>query len=430
MEATVTKNGTFERIVEVDVPEDELTPHFDEAYQKYQKKLRLQGFRKGKVPLSLIKKLYGDSIKSEALDDVVQSVFREVRDKEGLRPIAPAKLQDVNYDPVSGLHFKAVVEVVPDIELKTYTGLAVERETYQIDDQDVAQALEEYRERVATMEPVEEAAQEDHFVVADFQQVDTTGLPIIGRKFEDRLIHLSTLDQSRDLSDQLIGVKPGETRRVQLDSVDANGNKGETALYEVNVKEIKSKRLPELDDELAKDVSDFETLDQLKENIRARLELQSQASARRTMRQRLIDELLKKNPFDLPESMVTNYLDVLVEGARKDSSEPFDEAALRDQYRPTTVWNIKWELVKDKLQEVENITTTEEDKNRLIARIAGERGVTEREIKQSLQKRKAQARFEEDVLEEKILDFLEERAKIKERKVTRKDIEKGRKLII
>lgn len=428
MDAKITRQGNFERVVEVDVPESELTPHFDKAYQKYKKNIKLEGFRKGKVPMGLVKQLYGDAIKGETIDDVVQSVFQEVRIKEGLRPVAPAKLEDVDYSPENGLHFKAVVEVVPEIELKNYTGLSVERETYQVDDKDVEQALEEYRERMATMEPVEGAAAEGHFIVVDFQQVDASGVPIIGKKFDDRLIELSNREQSAEMTQQLVGVKAGETRRVELDSYDEKGNKQERVYYSADVKEIKSKQLPVLDDELAKDIGGFETLKDLQDDIRTRLVNRSDFNANRGLRNRLIDELLKKNEFELPESMVTNYLDAIVEGARKDTSRPFDEDAIRTEYRPSAVWTLKWQLAKDRLLELESISINDDDKNQMIARLAEQQGVDEKEIKKSLRGKQAQSRFDDDVLEGKTLDFLQERAKVKEKKLTRKDLEKAGKL--
>lgn len=436
MEAKVSKNGNFEKLVEVDVSEGELTPHFDSVYRKYQKNIKLEGFRKGKVPIGLIKKLYGDAIKGEAIEEVVQSVFREVAEKENIKPIAPAKVEDVNYDAGKGLHFKAVVEVVPEIELKKYRGLSVEREVYQVDDQDISEALNDVREQMAIMEPVESEAEEGHFVLADIQQVDVTGVPIIGRKFEDRLFQLTTSNSNNELSEQLIGVKPGETRRIQLEALADNSNvhptqaESETEYFDVNVKEIKSKKLPDLDDELAKDAGKFETLNDLKEDLTEKLTKQAQINARTHLRRRIIDELLKNNSFDLPESMINNYLDILVEGAKRESREPIDEQELRNHYRPSAIWNLKWELVKDKIQELENVSVTDDDKDKFINRLADERGIEAKKVRKSLNNKRAKKQFEEDIIEDKILDFLETNAKIKERKITRTDIEKAQTVVV
>ncbi len=434
MESIVTKKGNFEKVVEVDVPEAELAPHFDSIYKKYQKNVKLQGFRKGKVPLSLIKKLYGDAMKGEAIEEVVQSVLREVRDKENLRLVAPAKLEDINYDPEKGLHFKAVCEVAPDIELKNYRGLSVEREVYEVDDQDVSDALNDVREQMAVMQPVETAAEDGHFVLADLQQVDATGLPIIGKKFKDRYFQIVTNNSNnKDFTEQLIGAKPGDKRRIELDSNDNSNSpnkENKKDYFEVRIKEIKSKQVPELDDGLAKDTGKFESLDELKTDLRSKLTKQAQVNARSHLRRRIIDEVLKKNSFDLPESMINNYLDVFVENAQKESKEPFDEEELRNHYRPTAVWNLKWELVKDKLREAENLSVSDEDKDVFISRLAEERDIEEKQVRKSLKDKRAQRQFEEDVIEDKVLNYLEVNAKIKDKKITRKDIERAQKLAV
>lgn len=434
MESKITQKGKFEKVVEVDVPEAELAPHFDSIYKKYQKNVKLQGFRKGKVPLSLIKKLYGDAMKGEAIEEVVQSVLREVRDQENLRLVAPAKLEDINYDPEKGLHFKAVCEVAPDIELKNYRGLSVEREVYEVDDQDVSDALNDVREQMAVMQPVETAAEDGHFVLADLQQVDATGLPIIGKKFKDRYFQIVTNNSNnKDFTEQLIGAKPGDKRRIELDSIDNSNSpnkENKKDYFEVRIKEIKSKQVPELDDGLAKDTGKFESLDELKTDLRSKLTKQAQVNARSRLRRRIIDEVLKKNSFDLPESMINNYLDVFVENAKKESKEPFDEEEMRNHYRPTAVWNLKWELVKDKLREAENLSVSDEDKDVFISRLAEERDIEEKQVRKSLKDKRAQRQFEEDVIEDKVLNYLEVNAKIKDKKITRKDIEKAQKLAV
>ena len=431
MEAKVTDKNNYEKVVEVDVPASELLPHFDKAYEKYQKNLKLEGFRKGKVPLSIIKRLYGDAIKAEAIDDIIQSIFLEVRRKEKLRTVAPAKLEDINYDPDKGVHFKATVEVVPEINLKNYKGLSVEQETYQVDDKDVEHALEDVREKMAVMTPVEDEAKENHYIVADFQQVDQTGIPIIGKKFADRYFQLNENETNKNFKEQLLGIKPGETRRVRLETSDESGKNNTIEFYDVNVKEIKSKQLPELDDELAKDTGDFVTLEDLKKDIKIKLENQTEANAKRGLRHKLIDELLKKNAFDLPESMVGNYLEYMIESAKRNNSkQKVDEDALKKEYRASAIWNIKWELVKDKITEIENIAVAEDDKEKYLEQISKERNIDINEIKKSLSNKETARRLEEDLLEEKVLDFLEENAKIKEKKITRKDIEKANKLAV
>lgn len=185
-----------------------------------------------------------------------------------------------------------------------------------------------------------------------------------------------------------------------------------------------------MDDGLAKDTGKFESLDELKTDLRSKLTKQAQVNARSRLRRSIIDEVLKKNSFDLPESMINNYLDVFVENAKKESKEPFDEEELRNHYRPTAVWNLKWELVKDKLREAENLSVSDEDKDVFISRLAEERDIEEKQVRKSLKDKRAQRQFEEDVIEDKVLNYLEVNAKIKDKIITRKDIEKAQKLAV
>jgi len=167
----------------------------------------------------------------------------------------------------------------------------------------------------------------------------------------------------------------------------------------------------------------------LKADIKEKLEKRTEASAKQTLRRKLIDELLKKNSFDLPGSMISNYLDMLVEGAKNNgNAQQIDEDELRKNYEPSAIWNLKWELAKDKLREMLEVSITEDDKKAFIARISEERGIPETEIKKSIKGKENKARFEEDLEEQKILDHLEENAKIKEKKITRKDLEKAKRM--
>ncbi|MFQ5823976.1 MAG: trigger factor [bacterium] len=431
METKIIKQGNSQRIIEVELTQEELEPHFDALYRKYQKNIRLEGFRQGKVPLGLIKKIYGEEITNKAIDEVVQNVYKEVRDKENLKPIAPAKVEDINYNPENGLHFKAIVEVLPDFELKHYKEVSVDQEVYEIGEEDVEEALQDVREQMAVMHPVEEGAKEEHYILADLQEIDTSGVPVIGKKYEDQLFQLSSNNSNKELTEQLIGVKPGEYRRVQLSSLQTDGsNEKKIETYNVKIKEIKEKQLPELDDELAKDFGQFENLEAFRSHIREKLIKKKEADSRRLLRRGIIDEILKKNPLDLPESMINNYLDAIIDNAKKGAKGAIDEQEIRENYRPSAIWSLKWELIKDKIVELENLTVTDEDKRNYIRRISEERGVDEKLLWNKLNNQEAQNRFLGDVLEEKVLDFLEKNAKINKMKITRRDIEKRKQLAI
>jgi trigger factor len=324
-----------------------------------------------------------------------------------------------------------VVEVAPDIELKNYKDLSVEQEIYEVGEEDIEATLEEVREKMAVMNPVEDAAQVDHFILADFQEIDTSGIPVIGKKYEDRFFQLSDNESTQELTEQLKGVKAGETRRVKLTTSQDEGGQGQDIkFYNVTVKEVKEKQLPDLNDDLARDFGNFENFEALKIDIRAQLIKQHEATSRRQLQRAIIDEMVKRNTFDIPESMINNYLELLIEDVKKRNNGNVDEQELREHYRANAIWELKWHLIKEKIVEVEHIEVNEEDIKNYINRISAERGIDQRQLWSSLNSAEAKTRLKEDILEEKVLDFLKQHANIKERRITRKDLENAQKLAV
>ncbi len=429
MDVKVTEGDTWTRIVEVKVPREELEPHFQKAYQEFRRKLSLQGFRKGHVPLTLVKRLYGEGIEAKALDGIVSDLFDEVRQREGLKVVAPAKIRNFDYKPEDGLHFEVEVEVEPQIEVRDYREISVEKEVYVVEDEDVEAALEELREQNGTMVAVEGEAQAGHYVLADFQKLDDSGLPVIGHKYEDRYLQLTDESAGKELAEQLIGIKAGETRVVRLPVKDESGEERLEA-YSATVREVEEKQLPPLDDEFAKDVGPYENLDELRASIRERLEQRFEREAERRLHSALADEVIKRNPFELPPGMVESYLNRLVKAARKSEGDDVDEEELKERYRAQAIWNLKWQLLRDKIAEVEGLQVTPEDKEEKIKKMAAERGVPERKIRKFYRDSVGNDRLETEVLDDKVLDFLREHAKIKERKITRRDLERAKALEI
>lgn len=426
MDIKVKQEDKFKKNLEVTLTKKELQPYLDKIYREYQKKVQLEGFRKGKVPISLIKKMFGSVIEEEAVDKAFDEIYKEVIRKENLKPVAPATLNNYERLPEGGVKFTLSVEVEPEIELKKYKDLTVEKEIYEIDDEDVELALQDIREQMAVMNTIEDGAKENHFIVADFQELDESGVPVIGKKFEDRYVQLKADDFTRELTDQLIGVKPGETRRVKL-TVEGKDNH-ETKYYNVMVKEVKEKHLPQLDDELAKDLGNFSNLEELKEDLRRRLTEEEERKSRDYLRHAIIDEIIKQNPFDLPEKMVETALNRLYEDSKKQEKQEISREEFNEKMRANVIWNLKWMLIKEKIVELENIQVTDEDINQYLEKIARERNLDVNELKRKTQNPQTLSRVKFDLLEDKVIDFLIQHSKIKERKITKKDLEKARQL--
>ncbi len=432
MEVRIEEQGQWERAVEVKVPYEKLVAKFDEAYAKYKKTIQWEGFRKGKVPLDLIKKALGTKIEREVAEDSIPDFLEKAVKENNLKLYDISKLESFSYDRATGLQFKAIIKIQPEIELKKYKALEVEKEIYQITDDDLNEFIENLREQHASMSTFDGEAQHGHYIVADIQGVDVAGLPLIGQKYENRYFYLDDEETDASFVDQLIGVKAGETRRVKLpvQSQDPNHPENQYEYYDVSVKEIKQKELPALDDEFAKDIGPYETLDQLKDAIRKNLELQAQERAKQNLTNRIMDEVIKSNPIELPDYMIDNFLEAFISDMKNDQPQQNDSEQLRERYRTDAIWNLKWLLILEKIAELENLKVEEAEINdyiEVMAKLAGKNGVA---IRKKYRDPKKRDQVMHKILEKKVLDLLTSNAIITDKIVTYRDVQRTQDLIV
>ncbi len=432
MEVNISEQGQWERIVEVTVPYEKLVPKFDEAYLKYKKTIQLEGFRKGKVPVNLIKKVFGLKIEKEVAENAVSDYLEEAVKEKNVKIYDISQLDSLNYDRKTGLQFKAVVKIQPEVVVKKYTELEVEKEIYQVTDDDIKDVIENLREQHATMTNIDGEAQQGNYIVADIQKVDLTGLPIVGEKYENRYFHLDGNEADENFVKQLLGVKPGETRRVTIpiQNPDPDRQDQQYEYFSFAVKEVKEKKLPEIDDELAKDVGNYENLEQLKSMITENLKKQAEENAKQNLSERIMDEVVKSNPIDLPDYMIENFLNAFVENIKNENREKLDKQELRDKYRPDAIWNLKWLLIKDQISEAENIKVNDNDINEYIEDLAKIAGKNAALVRSNYRDAKKREQVMHKIEEKKVIDFLIDHAKITDKIITHHDREKAQELIV
>ena len=431
MDVTINEKSNWEKEVEVTLSAAELEPDFTKTYKDYKKKIRLEGFRQGKVPLDLIKKLYGKEIEAHVAEEKIPDILDEISVEHNLQLISPAKIQEFSYDKENGLKFKALIEHVPEIELDQYKDLSVEKQVYEVGDADVEEALKNLQEQQATMNTIEEEAQIEHFVVADFQKIDASGVPMVGQKFENRFFFFlrSEKEDDNQLVDQLIGVKAGDSRRVQL-KMQTPQDQEQIDHFEVSVKEVKEKILPEINDEFAKDAGDYENLDDLKSKLTDDLKTRFAEDYDYIFRQKIIDELVKANKFELPEPMVENYLQAVIRKAREDSKgQRVDENEIRNEHRAEAIRQFKWILIRDKVAELEDIKVEEKEINDYIDDMVKKNENNRMQIMNYYRKPENRDRLETDLLEKKITQFVADHSEVTEKKIDREDFEKKSNII-
>ena len=408
------------RTLEVEVPAATVEARLQAAYANYSKTLNLPGFRKGKIPLSIVKSRFGKVIEGEVLNDLIPEVYDQAWRTSGIAPISQPVIDDVAYASGEPLRFKASLEVKPDIEVRNYTGLRATRPVYPARDGDVERQVRTLRERSAEDHSVERPVQLGDLVVADLQELDASGVPILGRRYENRTLLIGgERTFSHDFDNQMLGVAKGEERRVRFtynrDLQDAE-LAGKEMLFSVAVKDVRERVLPALDDEFAKDHG-AETLQALQERIREGLKAQADYVARRRLETSLLSALIQENPIDPPEAMVENTLDAIVEDYKKEHEghdHAIDEDQVREQSRDLAAYQVRTHLLLEAVAQKEGVAVSDEEVDERIRRMAEANQQSFETVKRLLQRNRQVDRIRQDLVTEKTLQFLIDRAQIDE----------------
>lgn len=427
MEVNITDFAENEKQIEVTVPYENLKPKFEESYNKYKKTIQLEGFRKGKVPLGLIKKVFGAKIEQEVAENSISDILQEVIEEHKIKFHDLEKVESVEFNKDDGLKFKAIVKVEPEIELKKYKGLAIEKEIYEVTDDDINLSLEGLREQHATMNNIDGEAQEGHYLAADLQKTDGAGHPLIGEKYENQYFQIGGEKINDTISDQLLGAIAGDKKQITVSIQEGEGNKVE--FYSVEIKEVKEKIIPELDDEFAKDIGDYENLDQLKEMIRENIKKQSQAGDKQKFHNELIDQVIKNNPIDLPDFMIEDFLKNFVKNMKNESQKNVADNELKERYRADAIWNLKWILIRDKISEIEELKIEDSDVDSHIENLVKHAGEEAVKVRKFYRDKKNRERIMRELFDQKVVDFITENSKIKEKTVTYEKLKKAQELI-
>lgn len=429
MKVQVTESDTWRRTLEVEVPGEDVEKRFDTAYRSYSKTLNLPGFRKGKIPLNVVRKRFGKAIQGEVLQEVMQEFYREASRSEGLNPVSEATIEEVDYDEGTPLTFKASVDIKPELEVEGYKRIKVTRPVFKVEDSDVEGHLGYLQDQGATEKVVDRAAELGDVILADIQEIDESGVLIVGRKQEDRTFLIGGRNATNhDLDNQLVGISAEEERRVNLKHAEADDHDhdeghhhdhpdGQEVRFQVKAKEVRERELPNLDDEFAKDLGDFESLDALKDKIREDFQARADETSRRRLEENILDVIIEGNEFELPESMVENFLNNLVENYKKEHEghdHDIDEAAVREESRPGAIRNLKRYLLLESIAKKEEIKVEEEDINKHLDGLSQQYNMEGSQMRQMLSRSGQLERMESELLETKSLTFLIDEADVDE----------------
>lgn len=417
MSPTETNTST-KREIEVEIPAGEVSHETETLIQKYQKLARLPGFRRGRVPASIIRQRFSQDIQNDVVDALVPRYFRKETEKLGLVPVSQPRVSDLHFQQGEPLRFKASFEVLPEIKVEGYKELRAERPAITVTDEEVEQSLKNLQEQHATFTSVEGRALAD----GDFAQVSLDGRPKDGEgkpvHMDDILVEIGGKTTMLEFSENLRGVSAGEEKTFDVAYLQDFSDKrlaGKTLAYTVRVHGIKQKSLPELNEQFAKELGEFANLDAVRQRVREGMLAERKHAAEREAKDRLVAELIKRNPLEVPEALIERQVDLRLErglralaaqGMKQQDLKKMDLNRLRAGQREQAEQEVKASLLLDKIAEEEKIEVSNEEIDREVAALAAQSKQSADEVRARLARDGALDRIRSRIRNEKTLDFL------------------------
>ena len=408
----------FEVKVEADKFEEALT----RAYKKNVKKFNVPGFRKGKVPMSVVKKYYGvEVLLEDAVNFAIEGSYANVLKENNVRPVDFPKVEVVQAEEGKDLIYTAEVTVYPEVELGAYKGLNVEKKTYEVTEEEVAAKLKEMQEKNARVEVKEGAIENGNIAVIDFKGF-IDGVAFEGGEGHDYSLEIGSGSFIDNFEEQLVGAKAGDKVEVNVTFPENYGKEelnGKPAKFEVEVKEVKAKELPVLDDEFAKEVSEFETLEALKEDTTKKLEEANTARAEREYEEAILRAVVENAKMDIPAVMVEQEIDRMVQnlaqrlqyqGLTLEQYFQFtgtDAVKMREYMKENAETKVKTELVLEALQKAEKMEVLDEELKEKASEVAKLYGANDEKMVELLLQNQREA-LVADVMTSKVINFLKE----------------------
>ena len=418
MEIKVNKINAHSRELTINLSWDECLQDFQQTVKKFSKKVRLPGFRPGKIPLKVLMNKFLPNIEAEFIEEGVNKFYIEALKEENLIPVNKANIEDVHFHYEEHFKFKATFQIEPEIILPKMKKncLKVQKTEYISDDIDIDNVIDEMRRSRAEVKTIEDGAKEGHYLIVDFQKLDNSGLPIIGEKLEKRFLQIGTDPFSGDNMKKLIGLKAGD--KVQVDLPDLNDNS--MTKYELSIINVEEQVVPEVNQEFIKSVEPDAKDEASFRNIIMKKVNESYAQrSEETFERTLADSMIEYVKPDFAPAMVDSYLDHLIQEAKEQQqSQDLDENKIRDSYKAVAERNMKWYLIRKAIvSNQDNISVSRDDIDKEIQKLLERSPDHSKEIKQYYKKPSNRQRIEDDLIEKKVLNYLEDFAKINDVKV-------------
>lgn len=423
MKVTAENGENREITLTIEVEAAEVSKAVDNAAKRLANRVNIPGFRKGKAPRKIVERHVGiEALKQEAFDIIAPKAFNDAIDEQKIVPVTRPKIDIVTLEDGQNLVFKATVVPRPEVKLGEYKGLKVEKKVAEVTDEDVEKQLKTFQDRQAKMVDAPEGAavKDGDFTTLDFEGF-VDGEAFEGGKGQDYPLQIGSGSFIPGFEEQLIGVKVGEEKDVNVkfpENYHAENLAGKDATFKCTIRSIKHKELPEINDELAKKVSKFETLDELKADIRKNLEENAERRAVSEQRTQAIDKATENIEVDIPAVMIDNRVTAMIQemamrleqqGMKLEQYLQYagtDIAKIREDYRETAEKNVKTDLMLEEVAKAEDIKVEAKDLDAEVAGMAAAYGATPQQVQKIIKEQGRIGDLMSSVLRKKTAQFI------------------------
>ncbi len=422
MDIKLKEINSYGREVMIDLPWNEIEQDFEKAIRKFSKRVKLPGFRPGKIPRKVLMNQFKPSIEADFIENSVNNYYLKALKEKEIVPVNMGSVRDVNFNHGENFKFKVTFEVEPQIKLPRMKKnlLKVEKTKYVCDADDIDLAIEEVRNGHAEVKTIEDGAQSGDFIVCDLQEVDNSGIPIIGKKLETRYVKVGQPPFDNENEKKLLGVKPNDSVKVMVPIDEKNS----LSNFELSVKNVERQILPELNDEFVK-LADPKSKDlsEYREKVKENLDKAYANRSDEAFNQNICDAMIEKINPEFPPSMAESYLKHIIEDISKNNSE-VDKDKAKEIYKPMAERNLKWYLIRSAIIQSQSFEISKEDISNEIEDRKKINPDHAKDIDNYFKKPSNRSRLSDDLMEKNILAYLKEFTKIKEVKLATKDLRK------
>ncbi|MBZ5610585.1 MAG: trigger factor [Acidobacteriia bacterium] len=406
--------------IEITVPVDEITRETERVVSNIQQKVRLPGFRPGKAPVSLIRAKFAKQVREDVLENLLPKYFQKKMEEEELHPVGRPSVKDVDFKEGEPLRFKAEFEVAPEFELGEYRGVTVHYSEPHVTDEDIDKRIEEIREQKAQFVNVEPRPVADgDYAVVSLDSLSGAAEPI---HQDEMQLKVGDPDTMPVFTETLRGMSPEEEKEFDVTYPEDYGKQalaGKTVRFRMKLKTIRTRELPELNDEFAQDLGDYPTLNDLREAVRKAIFQEREHASQSKAKDQLVDKLIEAHDFPVPEAYVERQIEAQLETQFRSLAErgvdpsklQIDWVKLKEAQRPKAVHDVKGSLLVEKIAERESIHATNDEVDHEVQRIAKQDREPVAAVRKKLEKEGILGRIAYQIRSNKTMNFLFEHAR-------------------